>query len=270
MSRREFNALQKSSNVVWMPTTLSEGSTELPTNQATQAYYRSQAFTANAGINPLISAAYPLLTLATRLSFAKQYHDLTHLHQMLLHEMKVFEHQAREKEYRQSVITIASYFICILLDDTILQCSWGQTWEHCSLLTALHHEESSKERIFHILDRLLQHPSQHLDVLELAYLCLSFYPQNANQQNPPTEILEKLDEIYHCIREERSEIAQGFLVQSPILPSNGSIQKQRGLSLFTTLLISTGIVAITYYIFSFSLKLLSGTLVQQLSLLNGN
>lgn len=152
MSRQEFMTLQKSSNVVWMPNTSTEEHEQLPANQAKQTYYRSQAFTAYAGINPLIACAYPLLTLATRLCQTDEYHDLTHLYQMLLHEIKVFEHQTALHSYRPSSVTIACYLLCALLDETIMQTKWGKSWKNCSLLAALQHEEPCKERVFQIID----------------------------------------------------------------------------------------------------------------------
>lgn len=270
MSWQEQTALQKNSNVVWMPTTLGENQGKHADNRVDQAYYRSQAFSAHVGINPLVASAYPLLTLATRLTALEEYHDLTHLYQMLLHEIKVFENQAAEKEYRQSSITIASYLLCSLLDETIIQLKWGKTWEHCSLLTAFHHEEPSKERVFHVIDRLLQHPSQHLEVLELAYLCLSFGLKNTEHENSTSEFLEKLDKTYRCIREERGEISQGLLVsEHPASPTKG-IKRQYNLTPPTTLFISIGILAVAYYAFSYALKLLATPLIQQLSILSVN
>lgn len=270
MSWQETAALQKKSNVVWMPTTPDEGHGKRPDSRIDQTYYRSQAFTAHVGINPLVASTYSLLTLATRLSAVEEYHDLTHLHQMLSHEIKVFENQAAQKEYRQSAITIASYLLCNLLDETIMQLQWGKTWQHCSLLTAFHHEEPSKERVFHVIDRLLQHPSQHLEVLELAYLCLSFGLKNTEHENSTAEFLEKLDKTYHCIREERGEISQGLLVSAHPISHNKKIKRQYSLTPPVTLFISMGILVVAYSIFSYGLKLLATPLTQQLSILSVN
>lgn len=270
MSRHEFTTLQKSSNVVWMPTPLGESDENLPAEKATQTYYRSQAFTAEGGANRLIACAYPLLTLVTRLRETTSYSDLIYLNQTLLHEIRVFENQALASACRQSTITIACYFLCVLLDETIIHSTWGKAWQNYSLLASLHHEELSKERAFHIMDRLLQHPSQHLDALELAYFCLSFGLKNPNQQNPSPEFLEKLDKIYRCIREERGEISQGFLVQEPISP-HAEVKKQHtrfSLSLVTFLSISIAMIA--YGGFCYGLKGVSTPLAQEIILTSGN
>lgn len=266
MSRHEFTTLQKSSNVVWMPTTLNESPENLPAVKTPQTYYRSQAFTAQAGANRLIACAYPLLTLATRLCETTSHPDLIYLNQTLLHEIRVFESQALASAYRQSAITIACYFLCVLLDETIMNSSWGKAWQHCSLLTFLHHEELSKERVFHIMDRLLQHPSQHLDVLELAYFCLSFGLKNPSQQNPSTEFLEKLDKIYRCIREERGEISQGFVIQEQMSPHTETRKQRTRFSLSLAMFFSISLAAIAYCAFCYGLKWASTPLAQELAL----
>jgi type VI secretion system protein ImpK len=270
MSRQEITTLQKNSNVVWMPTALGESHEKFPIARVNQTYYRSQVFTTQVSVNALIAAAYPLLTLATRLCETTKYHDLTHLYQMLLHEMRVFENQAKLKGYRQNLITIACYFLCVLLDETIIQSHWGKAWQHFSLLASFHHEESSKERVFHVMDRLLQHPSRHVEILELVYLCLSFGLKNHRHQNPSAELLEKLDKIYHYIREERGEISQGFLVQAQTPLPFKTRKQQTRLSSSLVMLFSASIATAAYYAFCYGLKLISAPLTQQLAISSGN
>lgn len=266
MSHQKFVSLQKSSNI---GTTIEPETTKLPRQKGSQPYYRSQAFTANIGVNPLIATAYPLLTIAARLCETPEYSDTAHLYQMLVHEIRVFENNARNKGYRQNVIIIARYFLCVLLDETIIQSSWGKHWEHCSLQAAFHHEGSSEEHVFDIIERLLQHAAQYLELLELSYLCLSFGLANPNQQGVSSEFLEKLDKIYQSIREERGEITRGFLANA----SHGDLEQKKQKthsSLPLTLLILTGIIIMAYGFFLYEIKLVSDPLTQQLWTFSGN
>lgn len=259
--------LQKNSNVVWMPNLLEEKAGNLPAPQVNRPYYRSQAFKATVAINPLVAAAYPLLTLATRFCNVQKYGDLSHLYQMLLHEMRVFESQASHQGYRESIITIASYLLCVLLDETIIQSNWGKGWQQSSLLAVFHHEDLSQEHVYQIINRLLQRPAHYLELLELTYLCLSLGLKNSHQHSTSPEFLEKLDKVYCCIREERGEVSQGFLVQAQP-PLNTKVRKRRlAFSLPLTLLFSMSLVVVFYGAFSYTLKAASAPLIQQISTL---
>ena len=79
------------------------------------------------------------------------------------------------RESGQEQVKIASYFLCSLIDETVLNTPWGNqsNWGHHSLLIQFHNEAWGGERFFQILDRLKQQPAQGLNLLELAYLCLS-------------------------------------------------------------------------------------------------
>jgi len=57
----------------------------------------------------------------------------------------------------------------------VLNTPWGSqsNWGHHSLLIQFHNEAWGGERFFQIIDRLKQHLAQNLNLLELAYMCLS-------------------------------------------------------------------------------------------------
>lgn len=264
---QEFASLRKRSTG-WVTKTFERNSKNLQPSSNPQAYYRSQAFLSNASINPLVAAAYPLLTIGTRLSEIEQYPDIAYLHQILTHEIRVFENQSQQQKYRQNVITIARYFLCLFLDETILQSTWGKTWAQCCLQENFHHEETSKERIFDIIDRLLSHPAQYIDLLEFVYLCLSLGLKNSQKQSLSTQFLEKLDKIYQIIREERGETSQGLLVQmhrpfTKIRPP----RSKKSFSILLFLFIS--VLFFGYGFFCYGLKLASDPLLQQLATFGG-
>lgn len=272
MSSQEFTLIQENSNVVWMPNISNGDSTSSQTGSLSQPYYRSQAFQAQVATNALVAAAYPLLTLSMRLQQAQKYSDLTALYQLLTHEIRAFESQAKKQGYRENTINIASYLLCVLLDQTILQAKWGKSWQSCLLLNAFHEEEISSDRVYQVIERLLKHPNQYLHLLELSYFCLSFGLNNPHQQNIPPELLERLDSIYRHIREERGEISQGFLTRSNHHGSI-SIEKPSGLksfSLVSWVYIAVAVMSVAYVVFACALKSISMPLMLQLSIFNVN
>jgi type VI secretion system protein ImpK len=262
MSSQELSLLEKNTNVLWMPHSLG-ADTELA-QPSPQAYYRSQIFKAEVSINPLVAAAYPLLTLATRLQVVQTSPDLTQLHTLLSHEMRAFMSQAKNNAYRQNMVDIASYLLCSLLDQTIAYTKWGKAWETFSLLPVFHDEATSPDHISQIMDRLLQRSSEYLDVLELMYVCLSFGLDNASQKSISPEFLDRLDKIYHCVREERGEISPGFLVQARV-ESSVQVSKERGnCSIPLVVFLSVGLLIIAHGVFFSALKLVSEPLTQQM------
>lgn len=128
-----------------------------------------------AGSNSLCASAYPLISLVPKLRKLPFHHDINALQEQLIRQMKKFEALATRQVDTLQKVKIASYFICSLIDEAILNTPWGSqsNWGHHSLLIRFHNEAQGGERFFQILDRAKQHPGRNADLLELAYLCLS-------------------------------------------------------------------------------------------------
>lgn len=206
----------------------------------------SSAFEVELAINPLVSAAAPLLTLATQLREQRQPPELIILHSALCHEIKVFENKTRAAGYRSPIILAGRYFLCAFIDEIILNTSWGNNsrWQEQNLLQTFQRE--SDERFFLILERSCEEAKLHIDLLELGYLCLSFgyegkYRKKANGQH---ELNLVLDKIYQLIREERGEFSKQLFISSlhkePIKKSYKSLPSI-GLILSITILALLGI-----------------------------
>jgi type VI secretion system protein ImpK len=134
--------------------------------------FRDEFFT---GSNPLCAGAYPLISLVPKLLSLPFHHDINALQEQLIDRVKNFQVQAARRVDSLEKVKTASYFICSLIDETILNTPWGSqsNWGHHSLLIQFHNEARGGERFFRILDRAKQHPGRNADLLELAYLCLS-------------------------------------------------------------------------------------------------
>ena len=127
------------------------------------------------GENPFITHAFSLLSIVPKLRNLPFHHAVNELRDQLASEIRRFGDHSFNREFSQEHIKIASYFLCTLIDETVLNTPWGNqsNWGQQSLLIQFHREARGGERFFQILDRLKQHPAQNLSLLELAYLCLS-------------------------------------------------------------------------------------------------
>lgn len=126
------------------------------------------------GLNRLVRAANPLLDLVVPLRHTTQPPDLGQLRERLAQAIRTFETEAREAGVALESVAAARYALCTLLDEAISGTAWGSgVWGSRSLLVAFHNEASGGEKFFLVLQRLSQDPVQHLDLLELMYLCLA-------------------------------------------------------------------------------------------------
>jgi type VI secretion system protein ImpK len=80
-----------------------------------------------------------------------------------------------QKGVSRNQVEIAKYLLCSLIDETVLNTPWGSQsgWGHNSLSSEFFKKMWGGEEFFQIIDRLKQQPAQNLNLLELAYLCLS-------------------------------------------------------------------------------------------------
>ena len=134
----------------------------------------SHAIASN-GLNPLVSSASVILTVGHRLRALLEHDNVQGLQRQLIDEIKTFESQARSRQAPAEQIVSARYLLCTMLDEIVLNTPWGASspWSAHSLLSQFHNETSGGEKCFVILQRMLEAPTQHLDVLELFYVVLS-------------------------------------------------------------------------------------------------
>ncbi len=127
------------------------------------------------GENPLLRASTTLLLLVTQLNSTTQTPGVDALHQRLMTTMRTFEETVGRQGVDEETARRASYVLCTVLDEAILNTPWGHAsgWAQRSLLSLFHKEVSGGKRFFEMLRSLMRHPEKHLDLLELMYVCLS-------------------------------------------------------------------------------------------------
>lgn len=127
------------------------------------------------GLNPLVHAASPLLSLIAPLRATTDWTSLDDLREQLVYAIRNFESDLRSRRVDPELIAASRYVLCTFLDETISSTPWGGggAWAGKSLLVAFHNEAWGGEKVFVILQRLSQNPSANVHALEFIYLCLA-------------------------------------------------------------------------------------------------
>ncbi len=158
-------------------------------------------------LNKLVGSATELIALLGELRHTVQHADPSSLRNHIIDQMRVFETNAKQEGQPSEIVLSARYVLCAALDEAILNTPWGPEsgWAQHSLLSTFHNETFGGEKVFLILDRLLQTPAQYIDALELIYLCLSLGFAGKYQVDPRGHLqLEQIKEnLYRAIDMQR-------------------------------------------------------------------
>lgn len=161
------------------------------------------------GDNPVVVPALPLLALVSRLATLPAHRDINGLQQQLADEIRAFENKVLRQGLIQEQVRMASYTLCSLLDETVMNTPWGaqSAWGHQSLLIRFHREAWGGEKVFQIIDHLRRQPAQNLHLIELCYLCLSlgFQGKYRIMQNGLNELEQYRAELYQLIQRVRGD-----------------------------------------------------------------
>ena len=113
-------------------------------------------------------------------------------------------------------------------DEIILNTSWGKisNWERHKLLITFHSEQNGDERFFAILERIIEDPALHIDLLELLYLCLNygFEGKYRYQENGKAMLETIIDRLFERIRYQRGDIKKDFTTLQKAAPQPKTVQ----------------------------------------------
>lgn len=145
-----------------------------------------------AGINPLLTAAGPLLALLSQLRATTHHADRPGLQRQLLGLIGEFEERARASGVSRPQVTAARYLLCTFIDEVIASTPWGADAPTGTrgLLQEFHEDESGAVKVFELLDKLSADAQAHAPLLELFYVCfaLGFEGQYAHIPHGRTEL----------------------------------------------------------------------------------
>jgi type VI secretion system protein ImpK len=156
------------------------------------------------GANPLVQAAAPLLILAGRLREQVSNPNIENLHAQSAQEIRAFEDRARVAAVPDEDVLAARYALCSVIDEAVLNTPWGAEsgWAARSLLVTFHRESSGGEKVFQIIDRVLNDPRRYLALLELLYICLSlgFEGRYRVEERGTIRLTEIRHDLFRCVQ----------------------------------------------------------------------
>jgi type VI secretion system protein ImpK len=162
------------------------------------------------GDNPLLTSSFSLLSLIPELRDQAFHEAANALQERMITSIKKFEKSALQKGASRTQVNIAKYFLCSLLDETVLNTPWGSQsgWGHNSLSSLFFKKLVGGEEFFQILGRLKEQPDQNQNLLEMAYLCLSlgFEGKYRYRNNGLIAIERQREEIFLLIRQFRGDV----------------------------------------------------------------
>jgi type VI secretion system protein ImpK len=176
---------------------------------AAEQYSATPALFQGRGSNRLVDAAGTLLSLVVQLRDTTSHPDINTLRAHVEQEVKSFEQAARAGGADTETVSTARYVLCTFIDETVLGTPWGNEsiWSEQTLLAKFHQEAWGGEKLFKILDHLLQEPARHIDLLELIYLCLvmGFEGRYRVQDQGDRQLQSIQENLFYTIREIRGE-----------------------------------------------------------------
>jgi type VI secretion system protein ImpK len=175
------------------------------TVQAAEA--RSMDLATLAGVNPLVAAANPILSLVPQLRSSVSYADVQGLRELLLRQVSEFEKSARARSLPEEHIQVARYALCTLVDESISLTPWGHSgqWARMSLLVTLYRETWGGEKFFLLLGKMAEDPARHVALLELMYVCLAlgFEGRYRVADNGKAQLEDVREKLHDMIRRQR-------------------------------------------------------------------
>ena len=161
----------------------------------------------NVGLNPLVTAAWELMSEVLELKLGSGRENLQTLNDRLAASLTRFEVRAQHEGIESAQVIAARYVLCSVVDEAVVTTAWGSRsdWSKISLLSRFHNETFGGEKFFQLLERLSRDPVKHLAMLELMYLCLSmgFEGKYRVMERGVTELEGVRDALYRQIRHVR-------------------------------------------------------------------
>jgi type VI secretion system protein ImpK len=170
---------------------------------------RIVSFESHSGVNPIVNNATTLITVFEKTRQSLSHPDVGGLHKRLTHEIRQFENKLKELGIKPEIVLSVRYAICTALDEAVLNTPWGSesAWPQRTLLSVFHNETAGGEKFFQILDRMLEYPSDNIDVLEFFYILLSLgFEGKYRVIHRGRDRIEQLrDELFSIIRRQRGD-----------------------------------------------------------------
>ncbi|CAI3802203.1 hypothetical protein GLGCALEP_03059 [Pseudomonas sp. MM221] len=124
--------------------------------------------------NLMLDAASPLFGLVIRLRTLDDLPNIAYVHKTVQNQVSNIREEIQQHGYPIAQQEVYSYALCLYLDEAVMSRPWGNNscWSHEPLLSIFHDETQGGEKIFVLIERVLQSPKEFQDVLEFLYFCI--------------------------------------------------------------------------------------------------
>lgn len=123
----------------------------------------------------LAEAAIPILLTVSRCRTPMATVPVDMLRDSLMAAMRDYDTTMRNLQVPADKAGIAHYLLCETVDEMLQNTPWGQAanWDHSGLVAIFHAQARGGSHFYELVMKLLAAPRANLDVLTLAYYCLS-------------------------------------------------------------------------------------------------
>jgi len=238
-----------------------------PTQPPAQRPTGGGVYTIDQGLNPLVTAASPLLSLIVELRNTLTHSDVASLRGHMEDEIRAFESRAAAAGVDRESIHAARYALCTVIDETVLNTPWGNqsAWSNNSLLILFHQDAWGGEKFFVILERMLKDPAQHVDMLELMYICLSmgFEGKYRVLESGLRSLEQARDTLFQTIRRQRGEFERDLSPHWRGVEGLGNTMRFY-MPLWVVATLSCALLLATYLVFSYFINQASTPVFKEL------
>lgn len=125
--------------------------------------------------NPLLRAARVLLRALAEMPQYLETDAVAHLRSLLERELRTFQRLCERANIRREHMIGARYCLCTALDEAAMQTTWGKggsagvEWNTNGLASIFHGDREGGNKVYLLIGRLLEEPSEHIDLLEVVY-----------------------------------------------------------------------------------------------------
>ena len=145
-------------------------------NQERAALLNSLSFS-GLEVNPVISSSLHLVLLAKKISEGKDFaeKEIEDFKKDFINEiLSISAKLSTLAIYDEQDITRFRYCLCVFIDEMVMknQSFMGSTYSLNSLSIRFFKEPSGGNKFFGIMDKWLENPAKHKDMLEFIYVCL--------------------------------------------------------------------------------------------------
>lgn len=194
-----------------------------------------------AGLNMLVDAAAYLFSVIGKLKQIKSYRHLNKLQKELIQEINIFQESMANRHYSSEYILISRYMLCATIDDVITNTAWGGQgqWDSYNLLAAFNQDNHHQNKFFTILERIVKEPAHYIDLMELAYICLSLgykgqYRATEHNQYQLEQITYQLYKHIRAYRGSFSKSLSPFPIKTHVVTKEATNKNSPLFILFVT------------------------------------